>query len=75
MRCPFKFREFTEPAMQQCDEECALMFDNTDQTDSPSAICAIALLAKAANDLSWLYSFEQEAALPYDWMPRNEIKL
>ena len=75
MKCPFKFKEFSDPERQQCDTDCALAVDNTGQSESPSAMCSITLIATALGDLNWLKAFEQDQSLPDSWMRRNDIEL
>ena len=75
MKCPFKFKEFADPAMQLCDIDCALAVDNTGQSENPSAMCAITLIATALGDLDWLKAFELDQSLPDSWIRSNDIEL
>ena len=68
MRCPFKFKEFSDPERQQCEEDCALLTDNFASTDSPTGICAITLIGTMLCDFVIEYP-------PDRWYQHNDIDL
>jgi len=75
MRCPFKFKEFSDPERQQCEEDCALLTDNFSSSDEPRGICAITLIGTALNNLDRSYAFIYSDQSQDIWFQHNEIDL
>lgn len=58
MKCPLKFKEFSESAHQECDEECAWLVGVTNKDGMYFKACAVAVhtpgTKKILNNMGWV---------------------